>query len=63
MYKSSNHTNFERGFLRVGRRKQLSELLKIDGYVMPYVLEINVLSRASPFFDKFMKDFDIIKGV
>lgn len=30
---------------------------------MPYVFEIHVLSKASPFFDKFMKDFEIVKDV
>ena len=62
MFKSPNHSNYEKGFLRIGRKKQLSEILKINGYVMPFILEIHVLSKASPFFDKFMKDFDIVRN-
>jgi len=63
MFKSQNHTNFERGFLRIGRRKRFSDIFRINGYVMPFVLELYVLSKASPFFDKFMKDFDIVRNV
>jgi len=63
MFKSPHHTNYERGFLRIGRKKSFADIFRINGYVMPFVLELYVLSKASPFFDKFMKEFDIIQTV
>lgn len=63
MYKSAKHTNYDRAFYRVSRKKKFSDLLKTNGYVMPYAMEIYVLSRASPFFAKFLKEFDIAKNI
>ena len=53
--------NYERGYLRVGRKKKISDVLKTDGYVMPFILEVYVMSKASPFFEKFISEFDIIR--
>lgn len=53
--------NYEKGYLRVGRKKKIVDILKTDGYVMPFVMEVYVMSKKSPFYEKFLSDFDIIK--
>jgi tetratricopeptide (TPR) repeat protein len=63
LYKLDKHTNFREGFKRVNRNKPMLEILTMNGYVMPYLLEIIVVSKVSPFFDKYMSEIEIIKSI
>jgi len=62
-YKLDSHTNYQEGFKRVSRNKPISEILKLNGYVMPSLLEIVVLSKASPYLQKFMEENEIVKKI
>jgi hypothetical protein len=61
MYKSAYHTNYEVGYYRVSKTKPIANILKVNGYVMPFVLEVHVLSKKSPFYEKFIKESDFVR--
>jgi len=61
-YRSPYHSNYEKTFFRIGKRAKFSDILRVNGYVMPYVLELYVLSKSSPFFEKFLKEYDVTKN-
>jgi len=60
LYRFDKHTNYQDGYKRVNRNRPLSETLTLNGYVLPFLLEIFVVSKVSPFIDKFMTEFEII---
>eukprot|EP00331_Platyophrya_macrostoma_P005015 CAMPEP_0176419550 /NCGR_PEP_ID=MMETSP0127-20121128/8111_1 /TAXON_ID=938130 /ORGANISM="Platyophrya macrostoma, Strain WH" /LENGTH=385 /DNA_ID=CAMNT_0017800043 /DNA_START=13 /DNA_END=1170 /DNA_ORIENTATION=- len=62
LHSSDNHTNFQQAYLRISRKNTFEQVLKLNGYVMPHLIDLIIISRESDFYKKFKEDNEFIKA-